>query len=319
MKGFRLPLLLTLLLAASQAAAVDRYYAPRVHESKWTVRSSALECVMAQDIPRYGTAMFVQKAGDELKFQVRVRRAPIEVDYARLSSMPPNWRYDVPIRELGKVTILKSKTPIEVESVRAHRMLSELQTGMFPTLRYEDWFDGRDDVQVSISAVNIEEPLDQFFECLAGILPYDLEDVAESTFFYLYGVEDLSQEQKGRLDQIADYVVVDSGIRSIVIDSYTDSIGYRRKNLEESQRRAGHVRDYLVSRGISPELVVINAHGEKDPKYDNATEEGRAKNRRVTIKVSKEQVMAAEEPQEEEVVAQTPSEQSIVAEAPSGL
>lgn len=57
-----------------------------------------------------------------------------------------------------------------------------------------------------------------------------------------------------------------------------------RSNSDLSAMRAINVMNYMVtSTGITADRAYIEAHGEYMPKYDNNTEEGRAKNRRVEI------------------------------------
>jgi chemotaxis protein MotB len=57
-----------------------------------------------------------------------------------------------------------------------------------------------------------------------------------------------------------------------------------RSNSDLSAMRAINVMNYMVtSTGITPNRAYIEAHGEYMPKYDNNTEDGRAKNRRVEI------------------------------------
>lgn len=68
---------------------------------------------------------------------------------------------------------------------------------------------------------------------------------------------------------------------NIIIEGHTDSSGNDAYNLELSKKRANAVTDYIVSDGISRSRITTYFHGETLPKYDNATAEGRAKNRRV--------------------------------------
>ncbi|WP_062058388.1 OmpA family protein [Aquimarina longa] len=70
---------------------------------------------------------------------------------------------------------------------------------------------------------------------------------------------------------------------NIIVEGHTDSSGNDAYNMTLSQKRANAVSAYLVSQGISKNRLTIYAHGETLPKYDNATPEGRAKNRRVEL------------------------------------
>ena len=67
------------------------------------------------------------------------------------------------------------------------------------------------------------------------------------------------------------------------IAGYTDNIGSDNANKKISIARAKAVMEYLVSKGINIRRLKIVGYGKANPVASNATEEGRAKNRRVEI------------------------------------
>ena len=69
----------------------------------------------------------------------------------------------------------------------------------------------------------------------------------------------------------------------INIIGHTDNTGGPAINGPLSVARAQSVRDYLVDRGVSASRVETAGRGEREPVADNATEAGRARNRRVEI------------------------------------
>ena len=69
------------------------------------------------------------------------------------------------------------------------------------------------------------------------------------------------------------------------ISGHTDNVGDDDSNLILSKKRAEAVKDYLISKGITTERFVIEYFGETKPIADNSTPEGRAKNRRVEMKL----------------------------------
>lgn len=71
----------------------------------------------------------------------------------------------------------------------------------------------------------------------------------------------------------------------VEVAGHTDADGDEIYNLKLSQRRADAVRDYLLEAGASSEQVSARGYGEYKPVADNATEEGRAANRRVELRV----------------------------------
>ncbi len=66
---------------------------------------------------------------------------------------------------------------------------------------------------------------------------------------------------------------------------HTDSTGSDTYNQGLSERRASSVAGYLESRGVQSARVATRGYGESQPKASNATEEGRAENRRVEIRL----------------------------------
>ena len=71
----------------------------------------------------------------------------------------------------------------------------------------------------------------------------------------------------------------------MVTDGHTDAIGSDDYNQRLSLRRAEAVKAYMVSKGIEPARVYVEGKGEGQPVADNASAEGRARNRRVTVEV----------------------------------
>lgn len=71
--------------------------------------------------------------------------------------------------------------------------------------------------------------------------------------------------------------------RVIRIEGYTDNTGDRQGNLKLSRERAQSVADMLIDLGVNEKRVQVEGYGEQFPVDVNATERGRAQNRRVEI------------------------------------
>ncbi|WP_254776623.1 OmpA family protein [Lysobacter sp. cf310] len=75
------------------------------------------------------------------------------------------------------------------------------------------------------------------------------------------------------------------GNRPVQVVGHTDSAGGHEKNVALSYARASAVKAYLVSRGINASTVTAQGAGPDQPIADNATVEGRARNRRIEFRV----------------------------------
>ena len=98
------------------------------------------------------------------------------------------------------------------------------------------------------------------------------------------GKSDLLPAAYPTLDKLADAMVNNPNYKWSV-EGYTDSKGKDASNLKLSEKRAQAIVDYLVSKGVNKDVFTTKGFGKANPVADNKTEEGRAKNRRVEIKI----------------------------------
>jgi outer membrane protein OmpA-like peptidoglycan-associated protein/opacity protein-like surface antigen len=106
-----------------------------------------------------------------------------------------------------------------------------------------------------------------------------LEDVNFRTLRY-----DISPAAQDILDAVYNLLVSNPGLR-IKIEGHCDATGTDAINNPLSLQRANAVRDHLIERGIDPGRLETEGFGSKKPIADNATREGRAKNRRVEFRI----------------------------------
>ncbi len=74
--------------------------------------------------------------------------------------------------------------------------------------------------------------------------------------------------------------------RKVIVEGYTDSKGSANYNQTLSERRAASVRMALVRAGVDPSRIVAQGYGKEYPIADNASNSGRAQNRRVEVTIS---------------------------------
>lgn len=70
------------------------------------------------------------------------------------------------------------------------------------------------------------------------------------------------------------------------IGGHSDNVGTQQINQPLSLRRAEAVRNYLIARGVNPDIVTAQGYADAKPVMSNDTEEGRFRNRRIEFTVS---------------------------------
>jgi hypothetical protein len=88
------------------------------------------------------------------------------------------------------------------------------------------------------------------------------------------------------LDELASVLIAEPTWK-LELSGHTDNKGSESTNLKMSNGRVEEVKKYLVSKGVSADRITTFGYGESKPIASNDTEEGRAKNRRVEMKILK--------------------------------
>ncbi len=124
--------------------------------------------------------------------------------------------------------------------------------------------------------------------------PYDFEAVApqkdlvialDAAVMFDTGSSVLKTDARKTLHEAADRVkkFVDA---PVAISGYTDNVGSDTSNQILSASRAAAVQAYFQTEGIAQSRMSVKGYGKAQPVADNATEEGRARNRRVEVLIS---------------------------------
>lgn len=109
--------------------------------------------------------------------------------------------------------------------------------------------------------------------------------VAETSVLFAFDKDNLTKKDKTALDDLAKDIPNTRGY-IITVEGGTDSVGSSEYNYDLSQRRADSVIQYLASKyNVPAHKIYLIGLGKDKPVDSNKTAAGRAKNRRVDIKL----------------------------------
>ncbi|MBI5473030.1 MAG: OmpA family protein [Ignavibacteriae bacterium] len=100
------------------------------------------------------------------------------------------------------------------------------------------------------------------------------------------GKATMKPESREQLNNIAEILKAFPAV-ALKIGGYTDNTGNAAANMQLSQARAESVMNELVALGIDAQRLRAEGYGQEHPVADNGTEDGRAKNRRIDVRVTK--------------------------------
>ncbi len=140
-------------------------------------------------------------------------------------------------------------------------------------------------VEIEIPKLGVENNLIAFIEDAAKPIDkttwFDFDRLLFDT-----GKATLKPESEAQLKTVAAILTAFPNV-NIKVGGYTDNTGDKAGNLKLSADRAASVVAELTKLGIVKTSLESDGYGDQHPVADNSTEEGRAKNRRVSMRVTK--------------------------------
>lgn len=267
-------------------ARAEQFRGP-VAQANWQLDASVFECRLVQPIPRFGSAVFTRRAGEAQRFVLQQANRHLANGEAQIRAEHPEWRETAQAEALDAVTVQSGAQPLVVDWQRSQRLAAELRTGRRLIISYAPW-DGRAQAaEIVLEPVGFRAGMDGFNDCLSGLLPVNFDQVQRNALYFPAGYVDLPESELEKLDRIALYASADDRVTHFYVDGHTDGVGLRAENLELSRERAEMVTQYLVERGVPERKIITRWHGERYPVGSNRDPEGRAENRRVTVRLER--------------------------------
>jgi outer membrane protein OmpA-like peptidoglycan-associated protein len=308
MKAFVFFLSLAAIVWTVPAGALR--YATDMDESQWITDASPYVCRLEHHIAGYGTGAFVHHAGEDRRLELDGQGISFGETEIKVLAEPPTWQPRKPPFSLAAVQIKHGE--LHLDEQLSSQVAAELLGGMMIAFRGKLKESEAQPLEVHLSTVGFRGAFDDFTVCEDQLLPANFAQLERSRIQYKTGQIEVDGVGRGLLRKIVRYLEVDSSVKQIFIDGHTDSVGMTRNNVKVSQQRAELVRDFLVSRGVDEQMLVVRYHAEKYPVASNDTPANRAKNRRTTVRLSR-----VFTPQVEPEIENTVESDSVTPEAES--
>ncbi|AQZ96034.1 OmpA family protein [Halopseudomonas phragmitis] len=258
----------------------------RMEDVQWSVAGDQFECRLSQTVTGYGEAVFVRRAGERPTFELKPWSNLMQPGPAQLYNEAPLWRPGTRSRLLGQAQVQDGPVALVAPEQQAGLMLAGLAEGLHPTIKRSS-FAGSEPVRVVVSSVGYQAAWNDFQQCATGLLPINFDQASRSVVSFATGGSKLDDAARQLLDTVLIYIEADDQIKGIQLDGHSDNVGNRLDNRELSRQRVLAVQNYLIERGVDESKFSLRFHGDSFPVASNRSAEGRAQNRRVTLRLEK--------------------------------
>lgn len=290
--------------------AYAQTYSAGFGQSHWAVASNPFACSLTHQIPGYGHAQLSHKAGADEVFELHQGKVLLPPGRVVIEAVPPEWRNDLSPVDLGEVQATAGTIPVRLVAPELLKVKAQLEKGMRILLSSDTVSDLGTSMRIALEPQQFPAAYKQYQVCITQLIPYRFQQVARTVIHYPVAAEVLSAAARSQLDKVVRYGKADPKVLGIVIDAHSEKLMDPTNAEAISKLQAELVRDYLVKQGFASHKVMARWHGGKLPIASNDTASGKAKNRRITVRLETETTRRATE---KKAAARKAAEEKITA------
>ena len=274
------------LLAATAVHAKEIRFTTGWNDG-WHHASIDDACVLSIRALDYGEIRFVSRPDEKTFFEFQARR-DLQRGALQIWQVSPGWHPQpgAPLK-LGQATHVAGGGSVGVGEL-ADDMLLSLRDGYHVELKTKASSPASGQLTFAVKAFNFRPAYDEFLACAHTTLLVAWHEISKSRLLFAVNQHELTVSAQRRLDAIARYARQDPLVQRLFIDGHADGSGDTGTNLKLSKRRAEAVSAYLMEKGVATQRLVVRYHGENYPVADNDSVDGKAENRRTTIRLERD-------------------------------
>ncbi|ELS3153392.1 OmpA family protein [Vibrio parahaemolyticus] len=251
--------------------------------SSWSFSGNKFECNLVHSKVSMGKFYFRSEPNNKISFISDIRGEGKEWQGATLISQNAPWSKELYRKIESSLTVTKPSRRF-VFRKGAPSLMKAIAGGSWITLVLE----GKDASalsEVRIPTIQIQKALGEFNACRERLPKLSFSQARDIVLPFQFGQKTLNATQQQTLAALYSYLSVDDRVTKVLIDGHTDNVGPRLTNLSVSRLRAQQVADALIAHGVNPNIIEVRSHGDRYPVANNNTATGQAKNRRVTLRL----------------------------------
>lgn len=309
--------------AGGGAAAQVTAYQADLQQARWRAVAGEAACHLFHDIPLLATVVLSEAADGRLSTTLLLRRPARAAQQAGVYRTSPSWK-PPRRSHLASVALSRSTTTMGLGAGESRAVSAALEAGDRVDIHYRAEGSDTPRLAAVLSPVRFRAALAEQRRCLAGLRanasghgpaakalseepagagvptpgtgsspspPTDPPDgvrelppAPKTRVYFSHDDAGFDRDDFDRVRNLAATLRQAQFWSRVAVVGHADATGGAKRNRSLALARAIEVRNRLIQEGVDPERIEVSTRGEDDPAADNATEYGRARNRRVEIR-----------------------------------
>ncbi len=289
---------ITLPLQASENSLIMRQAIPNhtnvkinpMDLSRWTFSGGKFHCELKNTFPPYGKFYFRSAERKRIVFTAKMNPEYVNFHSANLYAYSPPWK-----------GVDENFIDLSYKEGKSEYIFEQNIEGLFNALKNNEWIKveyltkgknsqsgNKTSASFILPSIDVLASIDAFKTCRRALPNMTYSQARTVNLGFTLGQLSLTTAQIALMKDFYSYVEKDDSVTRVLIDGHTDSTGTSIQNLALSKKRAEQVKDTLLGLGLRENILEVRFHGERYPIASNKTKLGQDKNRRVTLRVVRE-------------------------------
>ena len=280
--NFYFPAIFMLLPIFSSLARADNVIQVPMDLAEWDFRQEYLECTLFHKEESVGEIYFHAITNRQVTLELDVNNKAIFGNNAQLFKLAPPW---MPSK---KDFISEGFLEPRSNKIKFRRGVGEL----IHSVERGNWINielSNDPAlplaDIRLPAIRFKPSYDQFTRCRSALPDISYAQARDTRLYFDIGQEDLTEKQRQNLKALSSFIQADDTVTKVLVDGHTDNVGASVTNLQVSRVRAQAVEKMLNDYGVPEQMIEVRAHGSRYPIANNNSSIGKAQNRRVSIRL----------------------------------
>ncbi len=271
-----------LLPIFSSVAKADNVIQVPMDLATWNYKEQHLECTLIHNEESVGSIYFHAVTNRSTTLELKMKNKAVYGNNAELYRMAPPWM------PAEKDFISDGYSEPRSNKIKFRQGVSELiqavEQGSWINIQLSD-DKSTPLADIRIPAIRFKPSFDQFTKCQSALPDITYAQARDTRLFFDVGQKELTGKQRQNLKALSSFIQADDTVTKVLVDGHTDNVGTNAANLNMSRIRAEAVEKMLNELGVPDQMIEVRAHGSRYPVASNSSAIGKAQNRRVSIRL----------------------------------
>lgn len=251
----------------------------------WDLSGSSLRCSLQRELAGFGRIAFEREASASL--HLKLAAVPeMQRHSAHVVALTPAWHPQHPQEQPPVLARPGADAADSIRDPAASALREALLNGWLLRIDVQTP-SGHVRQAATVTSAGFVPAERALRGCEGELIAHGFAELERTSLNFAAGSSAIDAAGRSLLARVQTYVRVDPLVRKVFVEGHSDGAGAEATRRNIAMARARAVAAHLVAAGVPADRIVERGHGSRFPVAADTTPQGRARNRRVTVRIER--------------------------------